>query len=56
MGSTMDSCHTDATGSCTITHNSGGEFADGTPVDFQISKTCSTSQTESVGYNVVGHF
>jgi hypothetical protein len=52
----MYSCQTDATGSCTINHDTGGQFSDGTSVLFEISKTCSTAQTESVGYDVVGHF
>jgi len=53
----MYSCQTDVmSGSCTINHTGGGQFSDGTSVLFEISKTCSTAQTESVGYDVVGHF
>jgi hypothetical protein len=50
-------CQTTApSGSCSISHNTGGQFADGTSVLFEISKTCSATETESVGYEVDGHF
>jgi hypothetical protein len=52
----MYSCQTMASGSCSISHSSGGQFADGASVLFEISKTCSPTQDESVAYEVDGHF
>jgi hypothetical protein len=49
-------CTTDGSGSCIISHTSGGQFSDGTNVLVKVSKTCNSSQVESVAYDVVGHF
>ena len=56
QGAITYSCQTDGSGSCTISHNSGGQFNDGTSVVFEVSKTCAVTQFESVAYDVVGHF
>jgi hypothetical protein len=45
-----------ASGSCSISHSNGGQFADGASVLFEIAKTCSSTQDESVAYEVDGHF
>jgi hypothetical protein len=50
------SCQTMASGSCSINQANGGQFADGASVLFEISKTCSSTQDESVAYEVDGHF
>ena len=52
----MYSCQTMANGSCSISQDNGGQFADGASVLFEISKTCSSTQDESVAYEVDGHF
>jgi hypothetical protein len=52
----MYSCQTDASGSCSISHDTGGQFVDGESVLFEISKTCTATQDESVAYEVDGHF
>jgi hypothetical protein len=55
-GLNMYTCQTTASGSCSISHNTGGQFADGASVLFEVSKTCSATETESVAYEVDGHF
>jgi hypothetical protein len=42
--------------SCTITHNSGGQFSDGTSILVEVQKTCGTSLIETAEYSISGHF
>jgi hypothetical protein len=42
--------------SCTITHDTGGQFSDGASIVVEVQKTCSTSLTETAQYSISGHF
>ena len=48
------SCSTSSSGACTISEGSGS-YSDGDTLYWEVTKTCPSSQSEYVTYNVAGH-
>lgn len=49
------SADTNSSGAASIDNDSGGQFTDGTKIDFEVSKTCSSSVAQDVQWTITGH-
>jgi hypothetical protein len=46
---------TGADGTASVDNDTGGQFSDGTKIDVEVSKTCSTTVTDDVAWTLSGH-